>query len=198
MGNRELRESLIEAARRIDRRNLQTNNGGNFSARCGDNMMLVKPSDVSFLQAMPEGLVYTNFNGLAVFEGLKPSKESILHGLIYENFPQIGAIMHCHSPWATAWAESMLPLDLATYHSHLKLGDAVPVFDTESYAVPYEKADLIIRELKSKYSDSKAFLLRRHGVMSLGKDIHEAVNIAESIEETATIAMLSRMCRTAK
>ena len=195
MEDKQLREKLIDAAGRIDRRNLQTNNGGNFSGRCGENRMLVKPSDVSFSEATPEGLVYADFNGLALLDGLKPSKESILHGLIYENFPQIGAIMHCHSPWATAWAESMLPLDFCTYHAGLKLGACVPVFDTESYAVPPEKAIKIIDELHTKYPEPKAFLLRRHGVMAMGKDVIEAVNIAELVEETAMIAMLSKMCR---
>lgn len=194
MENNELRNKLIEAARRIDRRNLQTNNGGNFSARCGDNIMLVKPSDVSFTEATPESLVYADFKGLAVFDGVKPSKESVLHGLIYAKFPQIAAIMHCHSPWATAWAESMLPLDFSTYHAGLKFGGSVPVFDTESYAVPAEKAVFIVDELQEKYSGTKAFLLRRHGSISMGKDIADAVNIAELIEETAMIAMLSRMC----
>lgn len=193
MENKELREELIRAAKQIDRRNMQTNNGGNFSARCGENLMLVKPSDVSFLQATPEGLVYADFKGAAVYEGQKPSKESVLHGFIYKNFPKTGAIMHCHSPWATAWAESMRPLDFATYHAGLKLGDAVPVFDTESYAVPPDKAEMIVRELKEKYADVKAFLLRRHGVMSMGANVQEALNIAELIEETAMIAMLSRM-----
>lgn len=195
MEDKYLREKLIDAARRIDRRNLQTNNGGNFSARCGENRMLVKPSDVTFSEAIPEGLVYADFKGIPLFDGLKPSKESVLHGLIYENFTQIGAIMHCHSPWATAWAESMLPLDFCTYHAGLKLGDCVPVFDTESYAVPVEKAVIIIDELLKNYHGTKAFLLRRHGLMAMGNDVVEAVNIAELVEETAMISMLSRMCR---
>jgi len=195
MENKDLREKLIEAARRIDRRNLQTNNGGNFSARCDNDRMLVKPSDVSFLEATPEELVYADFKGVALIKGLKPSKESVLHGLIYENFLQIGAIMHCHSPWATAWAESILPLDFCTYHAGLKLGDCVPVFDTKSYAVPVEKAVTIIDELRNKYPETKAFILRRHGLVAMGRDVVEAVNIAELVEETAMIAMLSRMCR---
>lgn len=194
MDEKGLREKMIEAARRIDRRNLQTNNGGNFSARCGGSMMLVKPSDVSFGRVSPEGLVYADFRGNAVSEGLKPSKESVLHGFIYESFPQVGAIMHCHSPWATAWAESMLPLAFSTYHSEMKLGNAVPVFDTGSYAVAEEKAALIVSELRNSYPGTKAFLLRRHGVMALGKDVDEAADIAELVEETAMIAMLIRMC----
>jgi len=194
MEDKELREQLIAAAKRIDRRNYQVSDGGNFSTRCGNNRMLVKPSDISFSEVTSEILVYSDFQGNAVYDGLKPSKESVLHGLVYENFPEVGAIMHCHSPWATAWAESMQPLKFATYHSKLKIGNIVPVFDTESYAVPTEKATVIINELQKKYPGTKAFLLRRHGVMSLGKDIREAVNIAELIEETAIIAMLGIMC----
>lgn len=192
--DKELRVKLIEAARRIDRRNMQTNNGGNFSARCGDNRMLVKPTDVSFTDSTPEVLVYADFQGHQVFEGKKPSKESVLHGLIYESLPEVGAIIHCHSPWATSWAESMQPLNMATYHAPLKLGEIVPVFDTNSYAVPVDEANLIVNELKQKYPGAKAFLLRRHGLMALGKDVSEAVNVAELVEETAMIAMLNHLC----
>jgi L-ribulose-5-phosphate 4-epimerase len=113
MDNVELRKQLIEAAVRIERRNMQTNNGGNFSARCGDQM-LIKPTDVSFITAVAEELVYADHKGRAVDPGPKPSKEAILHGLLYSNFEEVGAIMHCHSPWATTWAESMQPLDYST------------------------------------------------------------------------------------
>lgn len=195
MENTLLKQQLIDAARRIDRRNYQTNNGGNFSARCKEGLMVVKPTNVGFADVMPEDLVYADFDGKPVEKDRKPSKESTLHGVLYRKLPHIGAIMHCHSPWAVSFADRMEPLDFATYHAPLKLGSYVPVYDTESYAVTIEKAIMIAEELAGKYPDAKAFLLRKHGVVALGKNVADAVNIAELVEETATIALLNHMWR---
>ena len=185
--------SLLEAARRIDQRNLQTNNGGNFSARADGDTMLIKASEISFADAAEADVVPADFHGTAL-SARKPSKEGVLHGAIYAAFPQIGAIMHCHSPWATAWAESMRPLPHATHHAPLKLGDVVPVFDTNSYAVSAESTAEIIAALQALEPLPRAFLLRRHGVVAMGSTIQQAVNIAELVEETAQIAILTRLC----
>jgi ribulose-5-phosphate 4-epimerase/fuculose-1-phosphate aldolase len=82
---------------------------------------------------------------------------------------------------------------LSTYHAGLKLGDTVPVFDTNSYAVSFEEGQRIISELK-KQKIIKAFLLRGHGLVAMGRNISDAVNTAELIEETAMIAILVQFC----
>jgi L-ribulose-5-phosphate 4-epimerase len=184
---------MLAAARRIDRRNLQTNNGGNFSARAGDGIMLIKASEVSFSTAVGTDIVPADFCGAAL-SARTPSREGVLHGAIYRAFPQVRAIMHCHSPWATAWAESMLPLAHATHHAPLKLGEVVPVFDTSSYAVSAESTAGIITALEEMASFPKAFLLRRHGVVAMDTTMEKAANIAELVEETAQIAILTRLC----
>ena len=196
---KELIQRMLECARRIDRRNLQTNNGGNFSCRApqGD-LMLVKGTDVSFSTVTEDSIVYADFNGQRVSrQGPKPSKESLLHGLLYANFPEINAIMHFHSPWATAWSNCETVLENPTYHAPLKLGSVVPVFHTGSYAVPLEHAQRIIAELKENYPDAKAFLLRGHGIMAFDSSIEAATNIAELVEETAQIATIERLHRAA-
>lgn len=168
----------------------QMSNGGNLSVRIpGKEWMLVKGTDVAFDEVGPETLVITDFDGNVIEGTIKPSKEALLHGAIYKAVPWAGAIMHCHSPYATAWAANHDCLEFSTHHSEMKLGGAVPVFDTHSYAVPKECFPMILKAF-SDNPKTNAFLLRAHGQVTVGKDMREAAYLAELVEETAQIARL--------
>ena len=171
----------------------QMSNGGNLSVRIpGKDWMLVKGTDVAFDEVGPETLVITDFDGNIVEGDRKPSKEALLHGAIYREVPEAGAVMHCHSPYATAWASDHDKLDFSTHHSELKLKGKVPVFDTHSYAVPKEYFPMILKFL-SENPGANAFLLRGHGQVTLGRDMREAAYLAELVEETAQISILSKV-----
>ena len=114
-------KELSQAAKRFYRQGYQMSNGGNLSIRiAGRELMLVKATDVAFDEVGRETAVVTDFDGNVVAGDKKPSKEALLHGALYRTFPQIGAIMHCHSPYATAWAAAHDQLDFATHHSRMK------------------------------------------------------------------------------
>ena len=186
------RELSMEA-RRFYRLKYQMSNGGNLSARLpGREAMLVKATDVDFSRVAPDTLALTDLEGKLLEGEVRPSKEALLHGTLYAAFPEVGAIMHCHSPWATAWAAKHDSLLFSTHHSRLKLKGYCPVFDTESYVVPQTFFPQIIREIR-EHPGMNSFLLRGHGQMTLGKDIREAAALAELVEETAQIALLARL-----
>lgn len=184
---------LSKVAHRFSDSGMQWSNGGNLSARIpGEELMLVKATDVAFSQICKKTLVVTDFEGNVVEGSGKPSKESLLHGFLYKKMPDIQAIMHCHSPWATSWAATRQNLPASTYHSVLKLGGNVPVFDTKSYIVPSDFFPKILTYFES-YPGTKAFLLAGHGQVTLGKSVVDAAFLAELVEETAQIAILSRL-----
>ncbi len=186
-------EALQQAAERFYRLRYQMSNGGNLSIRiAGKEQMLVKATDVAFDEVGRDTVVVTDFDGNVTLGDKKPSKEALLHGALYRAFPHIGAIMHCHSPYATAWAAAHEQLEFATHHSRLKLGGYVPVFDTRSYAVPKEYFPHILENL-ANHPDTCGFLLKAHGQVTLGKDMREAAYLAELVEETAQIAILSQI-----
>lgn len=172
---------------------LQMSNGGNLSVRIpGKEWMMVKGTDVAFDEVKQETLVITDFDGNVIEGTMKPSKEALLHGTIYKERPDVNAIMHCHSLYATAWAAKHEELEFATHHSRLKLQGKVPVFDTHSYAVPKEYFPMITGFL-TEHEKSNAFLLRAHGQVTLGKDMRDASYLAELVEETAQIALLAAL-----
>lgn len=190
--NREILESLCEQAHKFYRLRYQMSNGGNLSARLPGDLMLVKGTDVDFEHVAYDTLTVCDFSGNPLEGSVKPSKESLLHGAIYARFPGVGAILHCHSVFATAWAKNHDALEFSTYHSEIKLKGRCPVFDTKSYVVPQDFFPAILDDLK-RHPGMNSFLLRGHGQMALGKNIREAASLAELVEETAQIALLSRL-----
>ena len=175
---------------------LQTGNGGNLSARVpGERLMVVKASEVAFYGSGPDDYVVSDFDGNPVDGKRKPSRESLLHAAVYDARPDVMAVVHCHSPWATGWASTGLPLPSATYHAPLKLGGEPVVFDTGSYVVPKEFFPTIVESLTGSRGKSLAFLLKGHGQVALGVSVLAAFYVAELVEETAHIAFVEQMLR---
>ena len=192
MDKKAIQQELMNAARSCSMRQMQTNNGGNLSARYSDDSMIVKASKSSFSNCGIEDFVVSDFSGNLLEGTRNPSKESILHGKIYSKFSRVGAIVHCHSPYATAFASGNKSLVFSTYHSEIKLKEEVKVFDTESYYVSEEDAERIMSEYE-KESLFTAFLLKGHGQVAVGETVEEALWTAELIEETAKIHILSNI-----
>ena len=188
----EIKQRVAETAHRCSVQRLQTGDGGNLSARFGDDRMIVLASRSAFCDCTEEDFIVTDLNGRPEQEGRRPSRESLLHGAIYARFPDIMAIVHCHSPFATAWASTMQPLPIATYHSALKLGGRLKVFDTGDYVVTEPEISRIVNSYPSD-ACVKGFLLRKHGVFAMGESIDLACCTMELIEETATIGILSKL-----
>ncbi|MDR3590179.1 MAG: class II aldolase/adducin family protein [Negativicutes bacterium] len=191
----ELKEHLVRVAQRCSRSGLQTGDGGNLSARIpGQELMLIKASGASFGDSTTNSFVICDFDGTPAAGEEKPSRESLLHGAVYKKLPEIQAIVHCHSTWATGWASTLTPLPFATYHSQIKLGGEIRVFDTHGYTVPQEDIAGIM-SLFDEYPKARAFLLKGHGQVALGTDIKNALHSAELVEETARIAVIERLLK---
>jgi L-ribulose-5-phosphate 4-epimerase len=187
-----LQRQLRNCARSLYRQGMQTSDGGNISMRLEGERMLIKGSNSSFSRCAANDFVIADLEGHLIAGPVPPSKESPLHGAIYRHFAAAKAIVHTHSPYATACAAVMDQLVFSTYHSKYKLGDSVRVFDTGSYSVAPAEVGKIVSGYEPG-STSLAFLLRRHGLVAVGKSLPEAQNIAELLEETAKIHVLSRM-----
>lgn len=186
-------EMLETAARRAYTRGIQTGNGGNLSARMAGGM-IVKSSGGSFADCLADGtgFVETDLDGNVLSKTGKPTREVFLHGLMYKLSPESGGVMHCHSPWSIAWAYNHDCLPMTTLHMQLKVGHDIPVFDIPSANVREIDAPLLEAAFKEN-PKLKAFILRGHGIVALGKDAMEAEHLAELIEETAQIATLKSL-----
>ena len=185
---------IVHAAKKMYAFRYEMSNGGNVSMRIPDtDLMLIKGTNVAFDEICEENLVVTDFDGKVVQGTIKPSKEGLLHGALYKAFPEVGAIMHCHSPYATAWATNHESLEFVTHHAQMKL-HACPVIDTHSYVVSPEYFPEVIDAIRH-VSGTNTFILRAHGQVAMGKTMRDATYLAELVEETAQIAVLSSAIR---
>lgn len=181
---------LIEICKEIYNRKMVRGTGGNISLRTG-NSIIITPSGYSLNNLKLEDIVEMDFDGNIIYEG-KPSSESPFHLAIYKEFPEINAVIHTHSFYSVC--VSILEKENKYYGvippyipSFVVLVGKVPL---APYAVPGSKelSNILIETLKEY--NSKAALLQNHGLVTLGKNLNNALELAEEIEESAKIHIL--------
>jgi L-fuculose-phosphate aldolase len=184
---RALRQELVEVGRRLAEKDLVPGTDGNLSVRLGSEWLLTTPSGVSKGALHPDQIVKCDLDGNPVGE-LKPSSEIRMHVLVYRARPDVAAAVHAHPAHAVALslagvslAECLLP------EPTLALG-AIP---TAPYATPTtEDVPESIRELLTRRFN--ALILARHGTLTLGRTLDEAVVRLETLEHTARITAIAR------
>lgn len=189
----EIYKDLTTAAHRAYKRGIQTGSGGNLSEKIPDNKgMIVKSSGGSFIDCTEEGggWICMEYSGkLFPGEAGKPTREWVLHKVLLENIDRCAAVVHTHSPYVIAWADKHEFLPMVTWHSSLKIGCEIPVFDIPSAVVPELEAWKILDQLTSN-EKLPAVILKGHGLVALGENAVAAEHLAELLEETAQIAIL--------
>ena len=184
-GSITLRQRIIEACHQMERSGLNRGTSGNVSCREGDHF-LITPSGVPVPQLRSESIVAMGFKGEIIGEG-KPSSEWHFHLDLLKNRPELNAIVHTHSPHATALA--CLREDLPAFHYMIAIagGDSVrcapyALFGTEALSAHAVNA----------MKDRKACLLANHGLIAAGRDLDEAMAVATEIESLCQQYLLAR------
>ena len=186
------KNDFLQAAVRTYESGIQTGTGGNLSVRIpGTDLMIVKPSGYSYGQCTEENLTITDFTGNLQEGTYKPTRESTLHGNLYKRYPNIGGIVHTHSPYSILISLNDRELELVTMHSELKLKKTVKVIDVATQAVTEEELPKVFEVMDSDPSTA-AFILKGHGIVAMASSAIKAGQIAELIEETAQIAWEQR------
>lgn len=184
-----IREDIVRLSKSLYDRGYSVGSAGNISAAVDDGILMT-PTNSCLGLLDPARLAKLAHDGRHL-SGDKPSKEVFLHRAFYETRPQIGAVVHLHSTFATALSclsdrdpdDCVPPL---TPYVVMRVG--------EVKLLPYvrpgdEKMGDMIRELKGAYA---AVLLANHGPVVSGKDIVSAVYAAEELEETAKLLVMLR------
>jgi len=193
-----LRKEVLEANLELVRRNLVLFTFGNASGiDRTEGLVAIKPSGVPFEQLKPEDIVLTDLEGHVVEGSLRPSSDLPTHLELYKAFPQIGGVVHTHSPYATAWAQAGRELPcLGTTHADYFYGP-VPLtqpLTPEEVREAYEKNTGLAIVRRFAAIDPEAVpgvLVYGHGPFTWGKSATEAAFHAVILEELARIAWLT-------
>jgi L-fuculose-phosphate aldolase len=181
-----LRERLVEVLRRMQAGGLVLGAAGNASARDRESgLVVISPSSLAYEELTPADVCVVEPDG-ALAEGRTPSSELPLHLAVLEARPDIGAIVHTHSPYATALAFSLDELPVVAPELAAAAGGAVPVLPYAPAGTP-EAGSAVVAALAGRW----AAVIRNHGPVALGRDLDDALACAFAVEDAARILALA-------
>lgn len=173
---------LVAYGKKLLDKKLVAGTSGNLSLRGQADEIYITPSGMDYLEITEDDIVKINFMGEILEGDKKPSSEWMMHVEIYKNYQNYNAIVHTHSPIATAFAVSRKKIPLILIEMKPFLGGEIEVAPFKPSG-SLELAKSLIPYLKK----SNSCLLANHGVVSCGKNIESAFLSAEYVEDAAKI-----------
>lgn len=167
---------------------------GNVSARVpGENLMVIKPSGVSYDELSAATMVVTDLDGTLVEGELAPSSDTAAHAYVYRHMPEVGGVVHTHSPYATAWAALGEPIPCVLTMIADEFGGEIPI---GPFALIGDDSigRGIVETLRGRRSP--AVLMRNHGPFTVGPDARAAVKAAVMVEDVARTVHIARQLGT--
>ena len=182
-----LRDSLFRLHQELPRNGLVAWTSGNVSARdAATGLVVIKPSGVRYEDLRPEHMVIVDLEGQVRDSDLLPSSDTASHLYIYRHRPDVGGIVHTHSPYATAFAANArsIPVYLTAHADEfggpIPCGGFAPIGGEE-----------IGRVVVESIGPSCAVLLKNHGVFTIGPTAEAAVKAAVMVEDVARTSWLA-------
>lgn len=182
----ELRAEIVDVLRRLEAGGLVTGTSGNASARDPQTgLIAVSPTSIPYDRMQPEDVSVVDPEG-ELLEGAAPSVELPMHLTVQSGRPEAAAIVHTHSPYATALAAVQDEIPVVLAEQAAAIGGPIPVVP---YAPTGERA---MGESVLAAGDAWAAIVRSHGPVCLGRSLGEALRCAFAVEEAAQVYALAR------
>ncbi|CAA0091396.1 Methylthioribulose-1-phosphate dehydratase [Zhongshania aliphaticivorans] len=181
--------ALAAAGEELYQRGWVPATSGNFSTRLDASSAIVTASGKHKGRLSPTDFIAVDLNAQPISEG-KPSAETELHTRLYQRFPNIGAVLHCHSPVVTIISKLVKPRDAITLSDYelLKAFDGIdthnsqvdiPLFDNNQDISALAKQ---VDNYFSKHASCPAYLIRGHGVYCWGDDLDSCMRNLEAVD----------------
>ncbi len=195
-----LKKEVFEANLELVKHKLVVFTWGNVSGVDRENnLIVIKPSGVSYENMSADDMVVVDFEGNVVEGKLKPSSDTATHIELYKKFDNIGGVVHTHSTWATGFAQAKVGIrPLGTTHSDYFYGEipCTRALTKEEVEDEYEKNTglVIIEEIENRKLEPismPGILIANHGPFSWGKSPKDAVHNAVVMEEDVNLHICS-------
>ncbi|MGF7148466.1 methylthioribulose-1-phosphate dehydratase [Sphingomonas zeicaulis] len=181
--------AIVAVGRAFDARNWAPATSGNYSIRLGNGRVAITVSGRHKGRLTTDDVMTVDLDGRSL-DGRKPSAETALHTMLYRRFPDVGAVLHSHSPasvgmtralagatgWTVAGHELMKAWPGVATHEHQV---TLPIVDNSQDMAVIEAA---IDPLLVAAGDPPAYFIRGHGLYGWGRDIAEAERVVEATE----------------
>lgn len=195
-----LKEEAYQANMQLPALNLVLFTFGNVSvADRSKNVFAIKPSGIPYESLSADKMVIVDFDCNTIEGELRPSSDTKTHAVLYKHWEKIGAIVHTHSTYATAWAQSLrdIPIFGTTHadHNTVDIPCAAPMDDAMIAGnYEYETGFQIMNCFKEKnlsYEEVEMMVVGNHAPFTWGKDGNKAVYNAAVLEQVAKMAWLT-------
>jgi L-ribulose-5-phosphate 4-epimerase len=190
----ELRREVCALHEQLTRNQLVVWTAGNVSGRVPrQDLMVIKPSGVSYDDLTPENMVVCDLHGRVVEGQHAPSSDTEAQAYVYRHMPEVGGVVHTHSTYATAWASRAEPVPCVLTMCADEFGGEIPV---GPFAIIGDDSigRGIVETLRG--SRSPAVLMQNHGVFSIGPTARAAVKAAVMCEDVARTVHIARQLGT--
>ena len=193
---KQLKERVCNANLTLKKSNLITLTWGNVSGKDEESgLIIIKPSGVSYDTMKPEDMVVVDLDGNTVEGTYRPSSDLPTHLYLYKQFPSLGGIVHTHSTFATAFAQSGKEIvAYGTTHADAFYGSIPCTRDLTEAEISeaYEwNTGKVIAESVRDFIAVPGIIVKNHGVFTWGETAEKAVENAITLEEVAKMAFLT-------
>jgi L-fuculose-phosphate aldolase len=186
MEEEEIKAEICNVMKNLYEKNLVASLGGNVSARLpGKEYFWITPTTKFKAGLKPEDLLKVSVNGELIEGKLRPSSETKFHAAIYSVRNDVNAVVHAHNPISTALASLGIEIKPITVNAVLTLGKLKVL----EYETPGSKE--LAEKIRANVGNSNVLILGNHGVVGLGKDLAEAANFVEMLEEVSKINLIA-------
>lgn len=182
---KKLKQEIIDIGKKLYDRRLVVSHAGNLSSHIEKNNILITETGSELGQLNYDNIIRVNLDNEQDLKNKRLTTEFLLHRLIYANFPH-QAIIHCHPPLINAYFAIYPDIKVLTFEAKLYLGN-VPVVEQDTPAVT--QPELVIEALKS----NNLVALKNHGVVAVGNNFKDALNLIETLEEAVKTAAVARL-----
>ena len=195
-----IREAAFHANMELPKLGLVVFTFGNVSAvDRREGVFAIKPSGVPYEELSPSKMVIVDVDGNTVDGSLRPSSDSKTHAVLYKHWPAVGSIVHTHSTYATAWAQSQrdIPILGTTHADHLTVDiPCAPPMDDTMIGGDYElqtgfQIINCLNDRKLSYEEVEMILVGSHAPFTWGKTCEKAVYNSAILESIAWMAYLT-------
>ncbi|HOI64574.1 MAG TPA: class II aldolase/adducin family protein [Mesotoga infera] len=182
---------VLDACRRMEERGMTVGTWGNISVRIDSESFLITPSGMSYGCLKTEDIVLADMKGFVIDSKRKPSIEHGLHRMIYKYRPDVGAVIHTHPQYSTAFAIARKDVPAVSEELVQIIGEGVKC---AKYALPGTE-ELAINAVEA-LGNNNAVLLANHGAVCVGSTLGDAFKVAEVLEKSAKTIIMATIIGT--
>lgn len=186
----DLRLQVAQLHAELPKNNLVIWTAGNVSARVpGQDLLVIKPSGVSYDELTDDAMVVTDLYGKLVEGSSSPSSDTAAHAYVYRHLPDVGGVVHTHSTYACAWSATATAVPCVLTMMADEFGGDIPI---GPFALIGDDSigQGIVETLR--HSRSRAVIMQNHGPFTIGRNAKDAVKAAVMCEDVCRSVFLAR------